>query len=327
MLWSLYWRMLHTAVPPQPTMTRVVVFGASGVQGAAQVAALSRADHHPVAVSRSPKPFEIDGKAIEIFAADFSDKGALSKAVEGAEVVFLNLPSTSFQDTEPILAAARAVEDVSRNSPTVKILVFNTSMPVPEGKQGIKSQDDRVDIRNILRANGLPVISIQPVVFLDNLLEGWAYPPIAERQTIVYCHKPDLEVSWICHHDIAQLMMAAMSRPELAGRNIPVGGPETIKLHQLAEKLSRAWERPMGYENQTVDDFCVKIGAAMRERSGIDADKLITQMHKAYTHYNESPEKPFKIDMGPVLKELPCELTPIEEWGRRTKHRLPPAKT
>lgn len=165
----------------------------------------------------------------------------------------------------------------------------------------------------------------RPVAFIDNLMEGWAYPPIAERQTIVYCHKPDLEVSWICHDDIAKLMIAAMDRPQLAGRNIPVGGPETVRLEQLAQKLSRAWDRPMAHENQTVDDFCEKINAAMRARSGIDAESLVRHMHKAYTYYNESPEKPFKIDMGPVLRELPVELTPIEEWGRRNVHRLPPA--
>lgn len=308
-------------------MTRVIVFGASGVQGAAQVAALTRAGHHPVAVSRNPKPLDIDDRTVETFAAEFTDHAALDKLLDNAEVIFLNLPSTSFQAAEPIIAAATAIAHAASKSPAVRLVVFNTSMPVPEEKRGIKAQDDRVDMRRILREAGLPVISIQPVVFLDNLLEGWAYPPISERQTIVYCHKPDLEVSWICHHDVAQLMITAMGQPDLAGRNIPVGGPETVRLEQLAEKLSRGWERPMAYESQTVDDFCDKISAAMRERAGIDADRVIKQMHKAYTFYNEAPEKPFKVDMGPVLKELPATLTSIEEWGRKTKHRLPSPKT
>jgi uncharacterized protein YbjT (DUF2867 family) len=307
-------------------MTRVTVFGATGVQGAAQVKALAEANHDPVAVSRNPKPLEIDGRPIKTCAADFSDEAALSKSLNGAEVAFVNLPSTSFQAAEPILAGARAIASALKDTSSVRLVVFNTSMPVPEEKLGIKAQDDRVDIRRILRETGLPVISIQPVVFLDNLLEGWAYPPIADRQTIVYCHKPDLKVSWICHHDIALLMIAAMDRPDLGGRNIAVGGPETVRLAELAEKLSRAWERPMAYENQTVDDFCDKISVAMRERAGLDADRVISQMHKAYTFYNESPEEPFNVDMGPVLKELPAKLTPIEEWGKKTKDRLPPPK-
>ncbi|PNH45417.1 hypothetical protein VD0004_g2443 [Verticillium dahliae] len=304
-------------------MTKVVVFGASGVQGAAQVEALARAGHDPVAVSRNPKPLAIDDKPIQTCAADFSDEDAVKASLKDAEVVFLNLPSTSFQATEPVIAAAKLIGKAASSSPTIRLLVFNTSMPVPDTKRGIKSQDDRIDMRRILRETGLPVICIQPVVFLDNLLEGWAYPPIAERSTIVYCHRPDLEVSWICHGDVARLMIAAMERPELAGRNFAVGGPETVCLAQLADKLSRAWERPMGYENQTVDDFCDKISAAMKERAGLDTERVMKQMHTAYMYYNEAPEKPFKVDMGPVLEELPAELTSLEEWGRMTRHRLP----
>ena len=82
----------------------------------------------------------------------------------------------------------------------------------------------------------------------------------------------------------------------------------------------------MKHENQTVDDFCDKISGAMRQRAGLDADRVIKQMHKAYTHYNEAEDKPFRIEMGPVLEELPARLTTIEEWGRRTKDRLPPAE-
>ncbi|KAI1321280.1 hypothetical protein F5Y16DRAFT_413786 [Xylariaceae sp. FL0255] len=169
--------------------------------------------------------------------------------------------------------------------PSVKLDVFNTTMPVPDEGPEIHSQDDRRYIQDkVLRG-------------IDNLLEGWAYPAIRDRVTVVYCHKPTLDVSWICHDDIA-----AMQRPEPAGRNFPVGGPETVRL-------------------LTIDDFCDKIQVVMKERSNIDAKPLIEQMHKAYTFYNESPDEPFKVDMGPVLKELPCQLATIEEWDRR--HPLP----
>ena len=213
---------------------RVTVFGASGVQGAAQVAALSRAGHHPIAVSRSPKPLSIDGNEIETCAADFTDEDALQRAVKDAEAIFLNLPSTSFQPAEPTIAAAKAVGEAAKSSSKNPVIVFNTSMPVPETSKNIEAQDHRREMRTLLRDMGLPVISLQPVCFLDNLLEGWAWPPIRDRKTIVYCHKPTLDVAWIGLDDLAQLMIAAMSRPELAGRNFPVGGSEIVRLPGLA---------------------------------------------------------------------------------------------
>jgi uncharacterized protein YbjT (DUF2867 family) len=292
---------------------RVVVFGASGIQGASQVPLLARAGHDVVAVSRNPKPLEIDGKKIETAAVDFTDHAAIRNLLKGAEIIFLNLPSTSFNPSPPIVAAAKAIGE-SAKAAGVRLIVFNTSMPVAEVPQGIKAQDDRREMRTLLRES-MPVISIQPVCYLDNLLEGWALPPIRDRNTVVYCHRPDLDVSWICHHDCAQLMMAAMHRPELAGRDIAVGGPDTVRLHQLTEKLSKAWGRKLDYENQTVADFCQKISKTMEGR-GLDNERIVSQMFKAYTYYNESPTHPFNIDMKPILKELPVTLTPIEEWAR-----------
>jgi len=291
---------------------RVVVFGASGVQGAAQLPVLLRAGYDVVAVCRNPKPLEVEGKRVETVSVDFSDKAAIEKVVKGAEVLFVNLPSTSFAQAEPILAAAKAIGEAAKAA-SVKLIIFNTSMPVPEEPQDIKAQDDRREMRHLLRESGVPVISIQPVCYLDNLLEGWALPPIRDRNTVVYCHKPTLRSSWICHDDLAKLMVAAIDRPDLAGQNIRVGGPETVSLEQLTEKLSKGWDRKLNYENQTVPDFCDKISQTMKGR-GLDTDRIVKQMFKAYTYYNEVPE--FDVDMGPVLKELPVKLTPIEQWAR-----------
>jgi uncharacterized protein YbjT (DUF2867 family) len=297
---------------------RVIVFGASGVQGAHQVPVLVRAGHDVVAVSRNPKPLSIDGKPVSTFAADFSDTDAITRVLTGADAIFLNLPSTSFNPSPPILQAAKDIGTIAKSC-NVQLIVFNTSMPVPDEPQDIKAQDDRREMRHLLRDSGVPVISIQPVVYLDNLLEGWALPPIRDRHTVVYCHKPSLRVSWICHHDVAQLMTACLSRPDLAaaGRNIPVGGPETVVLAELTRKLSRAWGKELTCENQTVANFCDRIGETMRGR-GLETERIVSQMFKAYTYYNEAEDEPFNVDMQEVLRELPVQLTRIEEWaGRR----------
>ncbi|OAG19550.1 NAD(P)-binding protein [Alternaria alternata] len=293
---------------------RVIVFGASGVQGRHQVHVLARAGHSVIAVSRNPKPVLVDEKSVETFAADFTDRDAIAKVLQGADRIFLNLPSTSFNQSEPIIAAARYIGEAAKNA-KVPLILFNTSMPVAKEPQGIVAQDDRREMRRLLRES-VPTISIEPVVYLDNLLEGWALPPIRDRNTVVYCHKPDLRVSWICHYDVAQIMMAAMDHPELAGRDIPIGGPETVMLSQLTEKVSKAWSKQLSYENQTVADFCDKIGKAMQGR-GLETDTIVSQMFKAYTYYNEAEDEPFNVDMRPLVKELGVKLTPIEEWAKR----------
>lgn len=293
---------------------RVVVFGATGVQGSSQVNVLSRAGHDVVAISRNPAPLSINGRKVETAAVDFTNHSSILPPLKDADVIFLNLPSTSFNPSPPIIAATKAISAAAKAS-NINLIVFNSSMPIAEISQGIKAQEDRREMRTILRESGVPTISIQPVCYLDNLLEGWALPPIRDRNTVVYCHKPDLDVNWICHHDVAQIMLAAATRPHLAGRNFAIGGPETVRLHQLTEKLSKAWGRKLDYECQTVADFCEKISKTMEGR-GLETERIISQMFKAYTYYNESDTHPFHIDMKPILEELPVALTTIEEWAR-----------
>jgi hypothetical protein len=133
-------------------------------------------------------------------------------------------------------------------------------------------------------------------------------------------------------------MISAMERPELAGRDIRIGGPQTVNLQQLTDKLSIGWNRPLKCEHQTVDDFCNEISNTMQGR-GLETDRIIKQMYvnfnplfnaqimdanllfrfKAYTYYNSHPE--FEVDMEPVLEELPAQLTTIEDWASR--HPVP----
>ncbi len=296
---------------------RIVVFGATGDQGSAQVRALARAGHDPIAVSRSPEPWTIAGKSIETFAADYAELGGMAQAVEGSDAVFLNLPSTSFQAAEPLIAAAQTIAKAAAASQTTKALIFNTSLPVPQEKRGFAAQDARFEMRRLIFESGIPAVSIQPVVFLDNLLKGWAWPSIAQHNKLVYAHKQTLDVSWICHDDLAALMIAALERPELAGRSFAVGGPETVRLPELARKLGHAWQRPLGFESQSIDDFCQRMRQVFEGKSSLEADRLIGELHRIYTWYNDSPERPFRVDMDPVLKELPVRLTSIEEWARR----------
>ena len=296
---------------------RIVVFGATGDQGSAQVRALARAGHAPLAVSRKPKPWTVDGNAIETFAADYADLTGMAQAVQGSDAIFLNLPSTSFQAAEPLIAAADVIAKAAADSPTTRALIFNASLPVPQEKRGFAAQDARHEMRRLIFASGIPAVSIQPVVFLDNLLKGWAWPSIEQHNKVVYAHRETLDVSWICHDDLAALMIAALERPQLAGRCFAVGGPDTVRLPILAQKLGNAWNRPLTWESQSIDDFCQRMRQVFEGKSSLEADRLIGELHRIYTWYNNSPERPFHVDMEPVLKELPVRLTSIEEWARR----------
>ncbi|MFS0736015.1 NmrA family NAD(P)-binding protein [Sphingomonas sp. 1P06PA] len=295
---------------------KVTIFGATGDQGAAQVRALVAAGHDPIAVSRAPAPIEIAGQAIEARAADFADHPSLDAAIAGADAVFLNLPSTSFQAAPPLIAAANVIAKAAQ-ARGVRSLIFNTSMPVPAEPLGFAGQDARHEMRRLVFEAGVPAVSIQPVVFLDNLLKGWAWPEIARNGRLVYPHHAMLKVSWICHDDLAALMIAALDRPELSGRSFAVGGADTVRLPELAAILTRAWSRPLTWESQSIETFCDNMRRVFEKRATLDAESMVGELGRIYRWYNESSTHPFRIDMAPVLRELPVALTPIAAWAAR----------
>ena len=54
-----------------------------------------------------------------------------------------------------------------------------------------------------------------------------------------------------------------------------------------------------------------------------DEKKVIAAGIKAFYEYNNnSPTKPFRVDMGPVLERIPIEMETFGEWSKRQEWRL-----
>lgn len=55
-----------------------------------------------------------------------------------------------------------------------------------------------------------------------------------------------------------------------------------------------------------------------------DAERAVIEPSIAafYEFNNDSPLKPFKVDMGPVLERIPIKLETMAEWAGRRDWRL-----
>jgi len=295
---------------------RIAIFGATGDQGQAQVRRALAAGRRPIAIGRDLGKLEqLFGPHSELRAADYSDAASVARAIEGADAVFLTLPSTSFQAADSVICAAELVGSAARKA-GVSALVFNASMIVKDTPRGFASHDSRWEMRRRLLDSGVPMVSIQPVIYQDNLLRAWARPAIAEG-IVRYPHRPDLEVSWITQDDTADLMLCALDRPKLAGRSFNVGGAEAIRGPDLAQRLSRVLGRPFRFESQSIDDFTARMENVFRATASIEATRLIGELGRIYHWYNESHERPFFVDMTPVLAELPVQLSRFEDWAAK----------
>lgn len=305
-----------------------LVLGASGDQGFPQIGALAAAGLNVRAAARDAAGLQqridaaLDGAGLPGRAtahrADYSDPDSLARAMEGADVVLANYPSSSIHDGAALVAAAVLVGDTAARA-GVQSVVFNTSLPLPPRPLGMRAQDVRFAQRDAMGAHGVSVITLAPVVYMDNLLRGWAYPEIVERNRFEYPHGHALEVSWLCQADLGALMTAAALRPELAGRTFAVGGPEVMRGPDVARILSEAAGRQIEFVSQPIEAFCARMRRVFERSSTLDAAAMVTELERVYRWYNESPEKPFRVDMAPVLRELPVRLTTFREWAARQR--------
>ena len=294
---------------------KTLILGATGDQGFAQVDAALARGHEVLAGVRDPlRAAENLPVATGLRRVEFADADSLRAAMSGVDVVLANFPSSSFNPAAALIEAAVTVGRAARDS-GVALIVFNTSMPLQRQPLGFAGHDVRLEMVERLAASRVPLITLNPVVFMGNLLRGWTFPGIAGRGVFAYPHDPQLEVCWICQQDLAQLMLAAAERPQLAGRRYAVGGPQALRGADVARILSEVMHRPIRFVSQPVEEFCNAIRPQLRIADAMERERMLAELAGIYRWYNESPVRPFKVDMQPVLADLPVALTTLRDWA------------
>lgn len=293
---------------------RILVLGATGDQGRPQVeVALSRG-HHVRAAARGAAT-SAPRDRYEFFRLDFADRGAVAAAMDSIDVVLANFPSSSFNDGAALIRAVDFVGAAAKSA-NVQLIVFNTSQPVADAPIGLRGHDVRLMMRQCLETSGVPLITLQPAVFMGNLLL-WAYKAIVENNQFIYPHRSDLQVSWLWQHDLAQMMVAAAERPYLSGRKFRVGGPECLRGHDVAAAISAAAGRQITFVSQPIPEFCTALAEQIKIDDPGEKAFMLGELAGIYRWYNECLDHPFQVDMRDVLQDLPVSLTRLADWARR----------
>lgn len=295
-------------------MRRVLVIGATGDQGAAQVDALLAAGLEVFAAARGASAERLPPAARPV-ALDLLEPGSLPTALEGVDTVFLNLPSASFTAPEVVLQGFRnflaAAEAVRPGR-----IVFNASLYVGDQPSGHVTHDTRYQIIQELLDSPVDATAVCPVIFMDNLLRGWALPALRDRQLLSYPHAEDLPVSWICLADVARVMARLATEPEAANRRFVVGGPEPLRGAETAAALSRAWGHEIRFESLPVGDFARRMGELFAANDPSGARRIERDLEAVYRWYNEAEPSPFTVDMRDFLARYPIALRTVEDWAR-----------
>lgn len=300
----------------------VIVFGATGVQGKPQVLEALRQGYKVKAVSRNPNAFSApEFKGVTAVQADYDDPASLETALEGVDAILIQMPAMG--NILRILDQCKNLVAAIRKS-KVQLLVFNSSMWAPDAPCGDPAFDGVLQTEEALRGHGFPVIVFRPTVFMNNLHAPLMRYMFINEGVYRYPHQPDLASDWICLEDVAKFMVAALKRPDLAGRKIHIGGPERLTTLQAIGILSENIGRPIRYENITPRQLGEKLyelsasgqGVIGGDLSAVPREIFVGYFDHFYTFINESPQKPFQADVKAALELIPVPLTDMRTWAK-----------
>ncbi len=296
-------------------MQRILVVGATGDQGYAQAAALAGAGHAVLGAARKPDPARLP-RGVEPVALDLLTPSTLPAVLGRVDTVFLNLPSASFNDPGDIL---RGFENFLHGAEQAGIrrIVFNASLYVGERPAGHVAHDVRHAIIQGLMQSPVPATAVCPVIFMENMLRGWALPALRERQVLSYPHGEDLPVSWISLDDVARVMIVLAEDPGAVDRRYVIGGPEALRGAETAAALGRAWGREIRFESLAVEEFARRMGALFGGGDRATEERIARDLHAIYSWYNTCRPSPFNVDMSDFQERHAVSLLRVEDWARR----------
>lgn len=207
-------------------ITKILVVGGTGMLGSPVVRRLHRDGFQVRVLSRSPwrATFE-DG--IELAQGDFSNSTDLDSAMQGCDGVHLNLPTMGepWQETRGVRKAAAAAAKAG-----VQRISYITGATVCEDNCWFEGTDAKFDGEAILRATGVPYTIFRPSWFMESLSKF-----VRGKRATVFGRQPHL-IHWVAADDYARMVSAAFSKPEAAGKELTVWGPEALTMHQALER-------------------------------------------------------------------------------------------
>jgi uncharacterized protein YbjT (DUF2867 family) len=148
---------------------------------------------------------------------------------------------------------------------------------------------------------------------MENWLGPWTAPSVREQDLLTYPVLADRKMGWIASNDVGALVVAALERPQLAGKRFAISGVETPTGPELAAIFSDACGKEIRYRTLSPEEM----GAVLDEVFGPGAGNRVAEM---YRREQNDPDPPRKYhDMAPVLEALPVTMSTISDWVKAHK--------
>lgn len=290
---------------------KILVTGATGYQGNAVVQELLKQEFSVSAMVSPNKDVKyLINQNVEIFNGRFEDLESLKVAFQNVNKVVLSFPLL-FDENQLMLYAKNVVK--AWKSSNVKLIVFNTNLPVYSERVGLTAFDSKLAIEHYFDDEKLPYISLRPTLYMDNLSAPFLLPVILNNGILPYPVPPNEKIAWISHADLAKFIVEALKHSELSGRKFNIGGIELLTGEEMAETISKYAEKQIHFVPVSPDDFELQIAPAFGNETAKEISNIYRFVKNNITHLQVKDLKDI------TLKNLPISLENFDNWAKNIK--------
>ena len=289
---------------------KVFVSGATGFQGGNIAQQLIKNGHSVTTLKRSEGG--IPSSEIEVVKGGLEHKEALNKALKPVDAAVYTFPLVFDIDlaeeyTSNFISAAQEAK--------VPLVVFNAGFDLTEKGEGKVVLEIKAKIKRLLNASDLEVITLVPDVYLDNISAPWSIPVIRNNSIVPYPVASGKKIPWISHKDLSKYVAAAVEKPELSGKVLPIGG-NLFTGEEITAAIASKIGQELHYAPLTPDEFEKQIAPVF----GALAGKEISNLYRyAASNREQIIAKDFKHTQD-LLGVVPETLT---EWVSSVNWKLP----
>lgn len=234
-------------------MSRILVTGATGLQGGAVARELVRRGRPVSALVRDPAAERARALAdlgVELVRGDLDDESSLRSALEGFHGLFA---VQNFMTPAGLGGEVRQGRSLARAAKAAGVgHVVYTSVGGAERESGVPHFDSKRGIERYLMGTGVPLTVLRPTFFMDNFA---AHGPELEDGTLVVrlALKPGTRVQFIAVDDIGYFAAEAFDRPEAyVGRALEIAG-DALTATEIAEAFAARSGLPARFEELSLD--------------------------------------------------------------------------
>jgi len=252
----------------------ILVTGAAGKTGLAVIRALAARGAKVNALTRHAAQAESvrQAGAVHVIAGDLADARFVSKAMEGADAVYLLLPNVHPNETALGLIALVAAKKNGLRSLVYHSVLFPQIEAMPHHWQKLR-------VEEALIQSGLAFTILQPASYMQNIAPSWKEINATGLYRVPY--SIDAEFSPIDLRDVAVAACHCLLEPAHAGAMYQLAGPERLTPKDMAREVGHSLGRAVKAVQQPLDLWSESANAA-----GLTGYAIET-LNKMFVYYDQ----------------------------------------